>query len=116
MDARITATHGAVVCSLAGALHADNEDHLRHVLARSLARSSALLAVDTSAVDLFTASALNVVLTARGQAGRNGVPLVMVAPSRRVQRVLRISDADLVLPVYPTHERAVRHQRRSPAV
>ncbi|MER6301131.1 STAS domain-containing protein [Kitasatospora sp. NPDC001539] len=111
----ISDVDAVVVCSLAGDLHLDNEKHVEGALDRALDGAPALLAVDLSGVGLFTPSGLNALLAARRRASGYGVPLVVVAPSRTVERVLRITDADLVLPVYPSLERAVRHQRRSAA-
>ncbi|MET8508502.1 STAS domain-containing protein [Streptomyces sp. NPDC004787] len=103
----------AVLCALAGDLHLDNEVQLREALGRALDATPALLAVDLSAVALLTPSGLNVLLTLRRRALTQRVELVVVAPSPMAQRVLRITRADLVLPVYASLERAVRGQRRS---
>ncbi|GAA4830630.1 STAS domain-containing protein [Kitasatospora terrestris] len=116
ITAEITTATGTVVCAFAGALHADNEEHVRRALAQALNRRPALLVVHLASVDLFTSSALNMLLIARRRATADGVPLVLAEPSRIVQRVLRITEADLVLPVYASVERAVRHQQRSPSV
>ncbi|MFF8601424.1 STAS domain-containing protein [Streptomyces sp. NPDC015232] len=106
----------AVVCALSGDLHLDNEGELREALARALDVAPTLLAVDLSAVALLTSSGLNVLLTTRRHALARKVPFVAVAPSPLARRVLRITRADLVLPVYPSLERAVRRERRSPRV
>ncbi|MFD8702824.1 STAS domain-containing protein [Kitasatospora sp. NPDC059648] len=112
----ITRVGKAVVCSLAGDLHMDNEEHVREALSRALDQAAALLAVEMSAVTLLTSSGLNALLTARRRANADGVALVLVAPGPTVRRVLRITEADLVFPLSPSVEQAVRHQRPSPAV
>ncbi|MCG6494386.1 STAS domain-containing protein [Kitasatospora sp. A2-31] len=106
----------AVVCSLAGALHMDNEELVRDALARALAQAPTLLAVDLSAVTLLTSSGLNALLTARRRADDDGVPMVLAAPSPQARRVLGITEADLVFPVYPSLERAARHSGASRTV
>ncbi|MFD0274088.1 STAS domain-containing protein [Kitasatospora sp. NPDC127111] len=117
-DLRIAITRKgtAVVCSLAGDVHIDNEELVRDALARVLDQAPALLTVDLSAVTLLTSSGLNALLTARRRANTGGVPMVLAAPSPMARRVLRITETDLVLPVYPSLERAARHHRPSPTV
>ncbi|MFJ9774336.1 STAS domain-containing protein [Kitasatospora sp. NPDC101157] len=103
----------AVVCSLAGDLHMDNEEPVRDALARALDQAPGLLAVEMSAVTLLTLSGLNALLTVRRRANSRSVPLVLAAPSPTARRLLRITGTDLVLPVYPSLDQAVRHRRPS---
>ncbi|MGE7437659.1 MULTISPECIES: STAS domain-containing protein [Kitasatospora] len=102
MKTSTTRIGDALVCSIAGYAHMDNEQHLRHELRQALARHPALLAIDLHAVDLFTTSALHTLLTARRSALAAGVPLVLAAPSPQAQRVLEITQTDTVFQVFPT--------------
>ncbi|GAA2275651.1 MULTISPECIES: STAS domain-containing protein [Kitasatospora] len=103
----------ALVCSLAGYVHMDNEEHLRHELSQALAQHPAVLAIDLHAVDLFTTNALNALLTTRSAALALGVPLVLAAPSPQAQRVLKITQTDAVFQVRPTLTEALRHRAPS---
>jgi anti-anti-sigma factor len=100
----VTVSDDAVLCTFAGDLYMDNEDRVRRTLA--LARHPAVLAVDLSAVTLFTSSGLNALLSARRAALAHSVALV--APSRAVLRVLAITEADRVFATYPTLHEALR--------
>ncbi|KOU14952.1 MULTISPECIES: STAS domain-containing protein [Streptomyces] len=53
--------------------------------------SPALLAVDRDAVELFTADGLDLLLALQDTASARGVPLVLVAPSAAVRRVLDVT-------------------------
>ncbi|GAA4883483.1 STAS domain-containing protein [Kitasatospora terrestris] len=109
-DAAITVTNrdGAVMCALAGSLHHDNEDQVRHALTRAFQQHPGVLAVDLSAVDLLTSAGLNALLTVRREALERGGRLVLVAPSAPARRTLRITQVDTVLPCAPTIEQALR--------
>ncbi|MGE7439726.1 STAS domain-containing protein [Kitasatospora sp. NPDC001175] len=102
MTTSTTRIGDALICSVAGYVHMDNEQQLRHELRQALVRRPALLAIDLHAVDLFTTSALHTLLTARRAALAAGVPLVLAAPSPQAQRVLEITQTDTVFRVFPT--------------
>jgi anti-anti-sigma factor len=95
------------VCSLAGDLHADNAQLVRQVLDEALDRRPRVLAVDLSAVELFTAGGLDVLLQAHSHALARGGAVALVAPSQGVHRVLELTGADTVLTVYPTLAQAL---------
>ncbi|MEV6212790.1 STAS domain-containing protein [Kitasatospora sp. NPDC051914] len=105
-----TATVGqAVVCSIAGMLHTDNERQVRRALDVALGRRPAVLAVDLSGVRLFTSSGVNALLDARQAALAGGIPLVLIAPSASVRRTLAITDTT-VFPIYPALRLALHHR------
>ncbi|MFE5717592.1 STAS domain-containing protein [Streptomyces erythrochromogenes] len=83
----------AVVCVLSGDLHAGTKAIGGQVLNEALEDGPALLAVDLDAVELFTADGLNLLLTLQDAARARGVPLVLVAPSAAVRRVLDVAGA-----------------------
>ncbi|MEV7180076.1 STAS domain-containing protein [Kitasatospora sp. NPDC093679] len=104
---------GAVVCALAGMLHAENREQVRQALDAAIGRHPALLAVDLSAVRMFTSSAVNVLLGARRTARAAGLPLVLIAPCTCVRRTLAIAGTDGLFPTFPHLEQALR--RRGPS-
>ncbi|MFJ9643937.1 STAS domain-containing protein [Streptomyces sp. NPDC004244] len=110
----ITSVHGTVVCTVAGYLHSDNEDHLRRALDDVLGRRPTMIAIGLAAVRLFTSSSLNALLTARRAAHDRGVPLVLVAPSRGVRHVLEITETHRVFRTVPSFDEAVRPHRGPP--
>ncbi|PYC79527.1 hypothetical protein C7C46_14310 [Streptomyces tateyamensis] len=103
-------TSAGTVCSFAGDLHADNAQLVRQILDEALdqARGTRVVAVDLSAVALFTSSALNTLLAAHQRARAGRTELVVAAPSERVRRVLEVTGADTVLTVCQTLEQALR--------
>jgi len=116
-DLKVTITRvgNAVVCAFAGDLHMGNEDQVRRALGQAVASHPGVVAVDLSAVELFTSSGLNALLSARRAASANDVSLALVAPSRAVLRVFEITEADLVFTVHPTLHQALRHHQGGPA-
>ncbi|MEV6206184.1 STAS domain-containing protein [Kitasatospora sp. NPDC051914] len=109
LRAGTVAVGGAVVCTFAGDIHLGTEGELRSVLAEALGRLPQVLAIDLSGVELFTSSGLSELIIVRTEAAGRGVPVVLVAPSSGVRRVLELTDALGVFPVYATVEEAVRH-------
>ncbi|MFJ5546479.1 STAS domain-containing protein [Streptomyces sp. NPDC093225] len=97
----------AVVCVLAGDLHQGTENISAQALAGALQRRPALLAVDLDAIELFSADGLNVLLTLRENARAQGVPLVLLSPSRAVRRVLELADADSLFEVCASAQEAL---------
>ncbi|WP_431683233.1 STAS domain-containing protein [Kitasatospora sp. KL5] len=114
LRAGTVAVGGAVVCTFAGDIHLDTEGELRSVLVQALGRLPRVLAIDLSGVELFTSSGLNELIIVRTEAADRGVPVVLVAPSSGVRRVLELTDALGVFPVYATAEEAARHPGNRP--
>ncbi|WP_344641333.1 STAS domain-containing protein [Kitasatospora cystarginea] len=102
MKTATTRIGDALVCSLAGYAHIDNEQDLHHKLHQALAQHPALLVIDLHAVDLFTTSTLHTLLTARRTAFAAGVPLVLAAPTPQARRVLEITQTDTLFRMFPT--------------
>ncbi|MFE5720597.1 STAS domain-containing protein [Streptomyces erythrochromogenes] len=103
-----TVTAGdAVVCVLSGDLHLGTAGVADHALREALERHPALLGVDLSAVELFTAEGLNLLLALRDRAASQGVSLVLIAPSRGARHVLDTTGATLTFALYATVEEAI---------
>ncbi|MEV4557922.1 STAS domain-containing protein [Kitasatospora sp. NPDC049285] len=103
------------VCVLVGDAHMGNERQVRDALRAVLDGRPAVLAVDLAAVRLFTSSCLNALLSARLTARAAGTRLVLAAPSSGARRVLEITGADAVLPVYDTVAQALADNGTAPA-
>ncbi|WP_431683202.1 STAS domain-containing protein [Kitasatospora sp. KL5] len=106
-----TQVGAAVVCTFAGDLHMDTEPGVRAVLNEALGLLPGVLAVDLSGVELFTSSGLNALSQARSAAADRGVPVVLLAPSGAVRRVLELTEAAGLFLVCASAEEAVRHAR-----
>ncbi|MFD9128357.1 STAS domain-containing protein [Kitasatospora sp. NPDC059571] len=91
-----------VVCAFTGDMIMDNEAVGDRALRRALAERPGVLALDLARVDLFTSSALSQLVRARRTAAADGIPLVLVAPSPVVRRVLSVTEAAPLFPTYPT--------------
>ncbi|MFD9125730.1 STAS domain-containing protein [Kitasatospora sp. NPDC059571] len=104
----LTRVGDLVVCSLAGDVHMDHQAAVGQALNKALAWHPALLVVDLSAVELFTSTGLNALITVRRTAP--GTPLVLAAPSTHVLHVLNITQTDRLFPIYPTVEQALDQQ------
>ncbi|GAA4838261.1 STAS domain-containing protein [Kitasatospora terrestris] len=102
-----------VVCAFTGDMIMECEEVGARALTRALAERPGMLAVDLAGVELFTSSALNVLLQARRAAADQGVPLVLVNPNRIVRQVLTLTGATELFPTYPTAEVAARAHARS---
>ncbi|MFC9585652.1 STAS domain-containing protein [Streptomyces yangpuensis] len=101
---------GAVVCVLSGDLYLGTTAVGDRTLREALDPVPDLLAIDLNAVELFTADGLNLLLALRDSAHAEGVPLVLVSPSRGVRQVLEMTGAVDSFTVYDTVEEAIaRH-------
>ncbi|PBC75568.1 anti-anti-sigma factor [Streptomyces sp. TLI_235] len=104
----------AVVCTFAGDIHLDTEDEVRRVLAEAIGRLPRVLAIDLSGVRLFASSGLNELAAAGAAAGDRGVPVVLVAPSGAVRRIMELTGTAGLFPVYETLKEALRHPGNRP--
>ncbi|MGW4892960.1 STAS domain-containing protein [Kitasatospora sp. NPDC004240] len=93
---------GALVCSFAGDMILDSEPGAAQALTAALDQRPDLLAVDLSGVELFTSTGLNLLLVTRRRALAEGVPLVLIAPSRQTARVLELTGTTALFPVRAT--------------
>ncbi|MEV7180286.1 STAS domain-containing protein [Kitasatospora sp. NPDC093679] len=100
----------ALVCTLAGNLHRDNEDQVQQALDAALNRRPALLALDLSAVRMFTASGINLLVLTRRTAHTAGIPLVLINPSTSVHHTLAVTGTHLMFPTHRTLDRALRRR------
>ncbi|MEV0532862.1 STAS domain-containing protein [Kitasatospora sp. NPDC050463] len=106
MDLKLSSRRegGWVVMRVEGELDIATEDRLRRRLNRALVRRGrhARFVVDLSRLDFCDASGLSALVDAHRTALRHRGQLRLAVPKGRVLRVLRLTELDRVLPVYPT--------------
>lgn len=96
-----------VVCSFSGDVVQEAAAVAENVLDKALAEEPAVLGVDLSGVGLFTSTGLNVLIQVRKRAAATGIPLVLIAPSLGVRRVLELTETGFLFPAFDTAEQAV---------
>ncbi|WP_052434863.1 STAS domain-containing protein [Streptacidiphilus melanogenes] len=103
-----------MVCSLAGDLDMHTCPQAQVAFWRAAESRPRVVCVDMREVTFCGSAALNLLLGVQALA-EHEVPLAVVAPSRQVERLLDLTDADQLFRVYPRHELAVDDGRRRPA-
>ena len=85
-----------------------NSDALREVLDAEVAKQPRTMIIDLSGLRFMDSSALHVVLRANRVMDRQGGVLALASPREPVAKMLRLTAADQLIPVYP--ERARGHR------
>lgn len=85
---------------LAGEADVTGSETLRALLEAQTGRKPALLVIDMSALRFMDSSALHAILRAHVAVGKAGGRLVLVNPRDTVARVLQMTEADRLVPVY----------------
>jgi anti-sigma B factor antagonist len=94
------------VVTLAGEADVTNSDALRAVLEAEVARQPRTLIIDLGSLRFMDSSALHVILRANRMMDRQGGVLALAAPRDPVAKMLRLTAADQLIPVYPTVDEA----------
>jgi len=94
------------VVTLAGEADVTNSDALREVLEAELAKQPRALIVDLGGLRFMDSSALHVILRANRMMDRQGGVLSLASPREPVAKMLRLTAADQLIPVYRTVEDA----------
>ena len=94
------------VVTLAGEADVTNSDALREVLEAEVARQPRTLIIDLGGLRFMDSSALHVILRANRTMDRQGSVLALAAPREPVAKMLRLTAADQLIPVYATVEDA----------
>jgi anti-sigma B factor antagonist len=94
------------VVTLAGEADVTNSDALRAVLEAEVARQPRTLIIDLGSLRFMDSSALHVVLRANRMMDRQGGVLALAAPREPVAKMLRLTAADQLIPVYATVDEA----------
>jgi anti-sigma B factor antagonist len=88
--------------ALVGEADVTNCDALRDVLEAEVAKQPRTMIIDLGGLRFMDSSALHVVLRVNRTMGRQGGVLALASPREPVAKMLRLTAADQLIPVYPT--------------
>jgi anti-sigma B factor antagonist len=88
------------VVELVGEADVTNSDTLRDVLEAEVAKQPPTLIIDLSGLRFMDSSALHVILRANRSMDRQGGVLALASPTQPVAKMLRLTAADQLVPVY----------------
>jgi anti-sigma B factor antagonist len=86
---------------LTGEADVTNSDALREVLDAEVAKQPRTMIIDLSGLRFMDSSALHVILRANRVMDRQGGVLALASPREQVAKMLRLTAADQLIPVYP---------------
>jgi anti-anti-sigma factor len=92
---------------LTGEADVTNCDALRVVLEAEVAKHPRTLIIDLSGLRFMDSSALHVILRANRALDRQGGVVALASPREPVAKMLRLTAADQLIPVYPTVTEAI---------
>ncbi|WP_269664887.1 STAS domain-containing protein [Streptacidiphilus rugosus] len=95
------------MCSLVGDLDSDTCSTAGVALWRAVGSRPGVVCVDMRDVRFCGSAGLNMLLGVRALAEQERVPLAVIAPSRRVERLLELTAAEQLFHIYPHYELAV---------
>ena len=87
---------------LTGEADVTNSDALREVLEAEVAKQPRSMIIDLSGLRFMDSSALHVILRANRVMDRQGGVLALASPREPVAKMLRLTAADQLIPVYPS--------------
>ena len=87
---------------LTGEADVTNSDALREVLDAEVAKQPRTMIIDLSGLRFMDSSALHIVLRANRVMDRQGGVLALASPREPVAKMLRLTAADQLIPVYPS--------------
>jgi anti-sigma B factor antagonist len=88
--------------AIAGEADVTNREDLRGVLDDEVTRQPSTLILDLSGLRFMDSSALHVILQANRALDRQGGVMALVAPQEAVAKMLRLTTADRLIPVFRT--------------
>lgn len=106
VTARESAGEPYTLVELAGEADVTNSESLRDVLDTEVAKQPRTLILDLSALRFMDSSALHVVLRANRALDRQGGVLALARPREAVAKMLRLTAADQLIPVYASVQEA----------
>lgn len=95
-----SASEPYTLVELAGEADVTNSDTLREVLEAEVAKQPRMLIIDLSGLRFMDSSALHVILRANRTMDRQGGVLALASPREPVAKMLRLTAADQLIPVY----------------
>jgi anti-sigma B factor antagonist len=87
---------------LVGEADVTNSDALRDVLDAEVAKQPRTLIIDLSGLRFMDSSALHVILRANRAMDRQGGVVALACPREPVAKMLRLTAADQLVPIYPS--------------
>jgi anti-anti-sigma factor len=96
------------VLELAGEADLNDSAALRDTIAAESADLTATLVLDASGLRFMDSAVLHVILVAARSAAGHGGVLVLAAPQEAVRRILSLTGADQLLPVYDSVAEAMQ--------
>jgi anti-sigma B factor antagonist len=102
VTARESAGEPYTLVAAAGEADITNRDDLRSVLDAEVTERPATLILDLSGLRFMDSSALHVILQANRALDRQGGVMALVAPQEAVAKMLRLTTADRLIPVFST--------------
>lgn len=106
VTARESAGEPYTLVTLSGEADVTNNDQLRDLLDAEVAKQPSHLIVEMSGLRFMDSSALHALLRANRALDRQGGVLSLVSPQEAVARMLHLTAADRLVPVYDTVEEA----------
>ncbi len=100
VTARESAGEPYTLVTIAGEADVTNRDELRGVLDAEVAELPSTLILDLSGLRFMDSSALHVILQANRALDRQGGVMALVAPREAVAKMLRLTTADRLIPVF----------------
>ena len=92
---------------LVGEADVTNSDALREVLDAEVAKQPRTLIIDLSGLRFMDSSALHVILRANRAMDRDGGVVALASPRDPVAKMLRLTAADQLIPVFPSVSEAI---------
>ena len=102
VTARESAGELYTLVEIAGEADVTNTDDLRRLLDDEVSQQPRTLIIDLSGLRFMDSSALHVILRANRTMDRQGGVLALASPRDPVAKMLRLTAADQLLPVYAT--------------
>jgi anti-sigma B factor antagonist len=106
VTARESAGQPYTLVTIAGEADVTNREDLRAVLDEEVAQQPSIVILDLSGLRFMDSSALHVILQANRALDRQGAMMALVAPTEAVAKMLRLTTADRLVPVFRTVEEA----------
>ena len=102
VTARESAGEPYTLVELAGEADVTNTDELRRLLDDEVSQQPHTLIIDLSGLRFMDSSALHVILRANRAMDRQGGVVSLASPRDPVAKMLRLTAADQLIPVYPS--------------
>jgi anti-anti-sigma factor len=102
VTARESAGEPYTLVEMAGEADVTNTDDLRRMLDEEVTQQPRMLIIDMSGLRFMDSSALHALLRVNRALDRQGGVLALVAPQPAVAKILRLTTADRLIPVFAT--------------